>query len=163
MIHFPKRYADLVARYERAVKAAALHVLSNYHDAQDAAQEAFVIAYQRLGELREEAAFGGWLLAIAHHEALRLARRPRPAALSPALAAADRGGRIDDGAERLLAAVGRLPEQERVVVYLAYFGGHAAVEVAEMTGRPVGTVTKQLSRGRERLREALEESGHDER
>ena len=41
------------------------------------------------------------------------------------------------------------------MVYLAYFGGHAVAEVAEMTGRPVGTVTKQLSRGRERLRGTL--------
>jgi RNA polymerase sigma-70 factor, ECF subfamily len=153
-------YADLVARYERPVKAAALRVLGNYHDAQDAAQEAFVTAYRRLGELRDEAAFGAWLLVIARREALRLAQRPRPSALTPADAATESGDRIDEVSERLLAAMDRLPEAERLVVYLVYFGGQSVAEASQATGRPVGTVTKQLSRGRQRLREMIEETTH---
>ena len=63
----------------------------------------------------------------------------------------------DSGAEHeeLIVAVGRLPEQEQTVVVFHYLDGHPVKVVAEMTGRPVGTVTKQLSRGAARLRRIL--------
>jgi RNA polymerase sigma-70 factor (ECF subfamily) len=48
--------------------------------------------------------------------------------------------------------VARLPEHERLVVVLRYLNGHSVAEVAAALGRPVGTVTKQLSRAIERLK-----------
>jgi RNA polymerase sigma factor (sigma-70 family) len=56
----------------------------------------------------------------------------------------------------LLAAVMRLPERERQLLMLRHFGGHSVADIAEMLGRPVGTVTKQLSRSYGRLREQFE-------
>ena len=60
--------------------------------------------------------------------------------------------------QHLLAAVAGLPEHERVVVVLHYVEGHSAQTIAEMTGRPLGTVTKQLSRAVGRLRQSLSEA-----
>jgi len=57
----------------------------------------------------------------------------------------------------LLAAVMRLPERERQVVTLRYFDGHSVQAVAEITGRPLGTVTRQLSRAYARLWERLKD------
>ena len=54
--------------------------------------------------------------------------------------------------EHLLTLVGRLPDHERVLVGLRFFDGHSLAEVATITGRPLGTVTKQLSRAIARLR-----------
>lgn len=62
------------------------------------------------------------------------------------------GGDVRSDAEDLLEAVARLPDHERVVVGLRYFDGHAVNDIAAITGRPVGTVTKQLSRAIKRLR-----------
>jgi RNA polymerase sigma-70 factor (ECF subfamily) len=154
----PGAFSELVRRYERAVVVTAWGVLGDFHAAQDAGQEAFLIAYRNLDRLRATAAFSSWLLRIARLEALRIARRPTqvasdvdPAHLaqtadSPAWAEAYGGA---------VAAIGRLPEQERAVVVLRYLDGHSVGQIADMTGRPVGTVTKQLSRGVGRLRKWL--------
>ena len=56
-------------------------------------------------------------------------------------------------------AVAALPEHQRLVVALRYFDGHSVAEVAALAGRPVGTVTKQLSRALERLKLILREVG----
>jgi len=52
----------------------------------------------------------------------------------------------------------RLPKHERAVVMLRYFEGHSVKVIGTMTGRPVGTVTMQLSRARARLQKWLKES-----
>ena len=67
-------------------------------------------------------------------------------------------GRLDEHKHRLLAAVLRLPKGEKQVVMLRYFAGHSVKDVAEIVGRGIGTVTKQLSRARVRLRMILKES-----
>lgn len=151
-------YAELVQRYERAVHAAAMEILRNHHSAQDVAQEAFVTAYRKLGSLHEGAAFGGWVLRIARRLAVRATRqriRPVPIESSGDVPAQQRNGRLDETSEMLLKHVLRLPEQERVAVMLRYFSSRSVQEIAEATRRPVGTVTKQLSRAHERLREWL--------
>ena len=61
-------------------------------------------------------------------------------------------GAFSGNAEDLLAAVARLPEHERIVIVLRYVDGRSVAEVAAALGRPIGTVTKQLSRAIERLK-----------
>ena len=68
-------FAELVKRYERAVRAVAMNVLADSHAAEDVAQDCFVIAYQKLSELRKPEAFGYWLLKIARREASDLLHR----------------------------------------------------------------------------------------
>lgn len=69
-----------------------------------------------------------------------------------------RSGLLDEDKERLLAAVLELGESERQAVMLRYFGGHSVKEVADITGRSAGTITKQLSRAHRRLRVLLGEA-----
>jgi RNA polymerase sigma-70 factor (ECF subfamily) len=152
-------FAQLVRCYERAAIITAHSVLSDFHLAQDAAQEAFVIAYGRLGRLRDAASFGPWLLRIVRRRALRL-RRGRNAGHVVA-------GRIDCAAvekcdwmepyQAVVQQIARLPEHERIVIVMRHVDGLSVKEIAEATGRPVGTVTKQLSRAIRRLRDRLME------
>ena len=51
----------------------------------------------------------------------------------------------------------RLPEHERIVVVMRYVDGRSVKDIADATGRPVGTISKQLSRAIERLRGRLAE------
>ena len=151
-------FAKLLARHERTVRAAAMAILGDHHSAQDASQEAFVAAYRKLATLRDGSAFGPWVFKIARREALRIARRS-PATVSLD-SQADRpdprdDGRLDSASRRLLEAVMKLPAHERTVVTLRHFDGHSVAEIAEIAARPVGTVTKQLSRAYARLREGL--------
>lgn len=150
-----RAFGDLVRRYQTAACAAARAVLRDRHAAEDAAQEAFLAVFANLPDLRDPAAFGGWLMQIARQKALRIAGRVRTAAPVPdvATAAPDSDGR----GQALLAAVTGLPESEAQVVALHYFDGHPVAAVATILGRPLGTVTKQLSRAYARLRETLTE------
>lgn len=155
-------YAVLVARHEKAVWATAWRILRDKDAALDVAQEAFVHAFHHLQELRQAELFGVWLLRIARREAIRAARlssrhRAMPIdreseALCDELRAASS---IADDAADVLAAVSRLPEHERLVVSLHYLEGHSVATIGEVLGRPVGTVTKQLSRAIARLKGIL--------
>ena len=154
------RFADLVVRHERAVRAAAFAVLGDHDAALDAAQEAFFQAFRNLATLRDGAAFGGWVRSIARHQALsdvrrRVKVRSLDGVAEPAcepFVPAD-----EDLAKRLVDFVAQLPEHEQSVVTLYYFEGHDVRAISGIIGCPVGTVTTRLSRARERLRGWLKE------
>jgi RNA polymerase sigma-70 factor (ECF subfamily) len=161
-------FAALVARHERAVWATAWRVLRDDHAAADAGQEAFLQAFHRLADLRRPDRFGVWLLRIARRESIRMARRrardpSRPLdeadADPPSRRDRDPATGLSADAEELLAAVARLPEHERVVVALHYLDGRPVAEIAGALGRPVGTITKQLSRAILRLKAKIQTKG----
>ncbi len=151
-------FAELVRRYRRASILSAYAVLGDFHSSQDAAQEALVIAYRKLSDLREPASFGPWLLQTVRRRALRLQQQRKPQEV---------GNENMDQAipqnrdwmakyEEVLEQLARLPHNERVVTTMRYIDGHSAKEIAEITGRPVGTVTKQISRAIQKLRDWLQ-------
>ena len=143
-------FAALVQRYGPAVKAVAYGILRDHHLAEDAAQETFVSAHQQLARLRLRELFGRWLLAIARQRALACRRNLK---VQLPLEAADdvESPRAVD--HDLLDEVMALPEAERRFVMLHYFSGYSVSEIAQITDRPLGTVTKQMSRAYQRLRQ----------
>ena len=154
-----KAFAILVKRYERSVRAIGMCVLRDRHLAQDAAQDAFVKAYEKLGSLRKAHSFGSWLMKISHRCALDIVPQRCEGALPEGdFVEPEPVGLLDDEKERLLAAVMRLRESEKQVVMLRYFDGYSVKEVADIAGRSVGTVTKQLFRAHRRLRVLLREA-----
>ncbi len=147
-------YGRLVDRYRRSAHAACRAVLGDAHLAADATQEAFLAAYRALNTLRDPAAFGGWLTTIARNRATRVRRRlPRDSPLPPTVV--DHRTVDPPPDPDLLAAIAALPEHERLVLMLRYFERQDVAEIAAILGRPVGTVTKQLSRAHDRLRRTL--------
>jgi RNA polymerase sigma-70 factor (ECF subfamily) len=179
----------LVERESRGLMRSCYRVLGDLHDAEDAAQEAFVTAYRALGTWRGDGPFGAWLARIGVRIAVRKASRRRPVVwIDPSPVAADGSGASVDGTnvigERaLLAALGRagadpaqlavraeraasiraavanLEEPYREVVALRFFSELSLAEIADQAGRPLGTVKTHLHRGLQRLRRALEAQG----
>lgn len=154
-------FAELVRRYQRTACAVAASVLGDRHLAEDAAQEAFVVAFQHLADLNDHSAFPSWLIQISRRQALRLntkrmPEQPLEGHTEPVTPGND--ARLNEDALALLDRVMRLPEHERTVTMLHHFDGHSVQAVADMTGRPLGTVTKQLSRAYERLRRTIKEA-----
>jgi RNA polymerase sigma factor (sigma-70 family) len=152
-------FAVLVKRYERSVRAVALDVLGDYHYAADVSQEAFVRAYEQIAGLRKPKAFGPWLMTITRRCALdSLRRRPKEMRLETSSIRMIEGpnGQLDEDKQRLLAAVRKLPRSEKQVIMLRYLDDNSVKEVADIVGRSIGTVTKQLSRAHKRLRKILE-------
>jgi RNA polymerase sigma-70 factor (ECF subfamily) len=155
-------YAELVRRYEGAVRAVAFQRLGNLHAAEDIAQEAFIKAYTSLHSLRDGTAFGTWLLQITRRRAVDVLRKnkhtlPLDEEIPCRGPGPDHHVRLDEESAALLEAVMKLPEHEQNVVLLRYFDDQPVRQIAEITGRSVGTVTKQLTRAHTRLRTQLKE------
>jgi RNA polymerase sigma-70 factor (ECF subfamily) len=153
-------YAVLVRRYERLVRAMVLRKMSDRHQADDVVQETFLIAFQSLATLNDSARFGPWLLGIARNRTARSYRNSTRREIGiDDLDALPNGNRsqLSEESMDLLELIEKLPEHERVLVGLRHFEGHTAAEIAAITGRPVGTVTKQLSRAHARLAKWLKQ------
>ena len=153
-------YGDLVRRHERALVAAAAAVLGNLDSAQDAAQEAFLLAHRRLGTLRNSDVFGAWAVRIAQRVALRMrSRRDKAGPLcSDTAAAPSPDSRLDEDIRQVLRKVLQLPERQRQVVLLRYFSGFDLDAIAQITDQRQGAVRTQLSRAVTRLRQQLKDS-----
>jgi RNA polymerase sigma-70 factor (ECF subfamily) len=152
-------FGVLVGRYMRAAYAVSLSVTGHHDDAEDAAQEAFMVALARLDDCRTPDRFAGWLLTIVRNRARNLVRREvlRDTDVLPETAAAR--GRTPEKEtehaelqERLGAALRRLPEVQREIVLLHDLEGWRHREIAEHLGIPSGTVRSHLHFARRSLR-----------
>jgi RNA polymerase sigma-70 factor (ECF subfamily) len=171
-------FRRLVERESANLVRACHRILGNQAEAEDAAQEAFVTAFRSLASWRGDGPFGAWLTRIGVRIALRQASRrkvvqwrdpTRTDAPTEGLDAADRAAvsaapltdpamlalRAERATE-IRTAVATLPEPYREVVALRFFGEASLQEIADETGRPLGTVKTHLRRGLERLRGRLE-------
>ena len=156
-------FAELVSQfYEIAFRWA----FSRLHDAdlaQDAVQEAFVVAYQKLEQLQEPEAFAGWFKQIVLSQTYRLLRDTRPLTLavgiSQEMMASEPGPAAlienDEMKERVMTAVQALPEKEQVVTKLFYLNGYSQKEIARLLELPLTTVKKRLQYARQNLRGLL--------
>ena len=152
----------LLERHRAPLYASALGILGERAAAQDAVQDAHLVALQRLGDLRDPAAAAGWLHAILRNICLMRLRRPgRELAVHPPddpHTPSDAEEAIDRLAVRdwLWTALERLPDDQRVTIMLRYFGRHAAYEeIAATLGIPVGTVRSRLNQAKSRLADDL--------
>ena len=148
-------YGLLAGRYERLALLVAIGVLSDRHLAEDAVQEALVSAYRQLNALRDHSKFGAWLVKITRREAIRLGKKKQKTdVLSNNDEPVEEIGpdAALNGHEQAIRWINQLPAPERTVFSMFHLDGRAAREIAELTGRPIGTVTKQLSRAMQRLR-----------
>lgn len=153
-------FAELVTRHERAMTVAAWAILGDFHAAQDVTQESFVIAYKNLDQLREPSAFVSWMFIIVRREAARTASRAskeQPDLEIEQLTDATHPNSWPVEYEDVFKAINRLPDHEQLIVIFRYVDGRSVQEIADMTERPVGTVTKQLSRAIKRLQKWLVE------
>ena len=161
-------FALLLERHAERVYSLCYALLRHPQDAEDACQETFLRAYRALGRFDRRYGFAGWLLKIAaNHCRDRLRRRRRLPGLerlngrgeSIASPPADPARHRRDA---LLNAVRRaldlLPPVYREVFHLYHREGLSYAEMAEVLGRPVGTIKTQLHRARRRLCELVRRS-----
>ena len=150
----------LVDRHQRAVRAF-LRGLVTSADADDIAQEVFLAAWSRADRYRGEASVRSWLCSIAwrkakdsHRRVFR--RREREAMYTQGMAANESGAASADERLALEQAMMSLSMNERAVVLLCLAADFSHTEAAEALDMPLGTIKSHVSRGRERLRDALE-------
>jgi RNA polymerase sigma factor (sigma-70 family) len=157
-------FAVLVERHAPMVLATCRRLLGEVHDAEDAAQAAFLVLARKARTIRNGQAIGGWL----HSVAVRIASKAKVAAArrrkheQRGVEISDRRGAAPELSERydeLHQQVERLPDRLRLPIVLCYLEGLTHAEAARHLGWPVGTVESRLARGRERLKERLTARG----
>ena len=170
-------FGELVDRHRTAVFRAARAALGSHAEAEDAAQDAFVAAFQRLDSFRGEASFKTWMLAIAWRHAINRRRsltrwwtRTQPFDANretdaPPLEVAHPGPspeRLAAGrqVQRAIAdGIRALPPKLRDALLLAHTGELSYDEIAAMTKSPVGTVKWRVFEARKRIKTRLEALG----
>lgn len=155
-------FGQIVARFQDMAFGCAYALLGDMTRAEDAAQDAFVLAWQRLPQLRDPDAFPGWLKRIVISQCRRQTRRAFvptvPLESDLPLAGGPEPQVVVEAAERarrVRTAIGRLPEAERLVVALFYVNEHTRDEIAGFLGVSPVVVKKRLARARGRLKEGL--------
>jgi RNA polymerase sigma-70 factor, ECF subfamily len=166
-------FEDLVKRYDRNVFRIAQHITQNREDAEDVVQDAFLKAYQNLGQFQGQSKFYTWLVRIAVNEALMRLRRRRP----ERMVSLDEDVKTeDDSVPREVADWSPNPEQQysqaelkdiltrtiqglppsfRTVFVLRDVEGLSTEEAAEALDLSIPAVKSRLLRARLQLRERL--------
>jgi RNA polymerase sigma-70 factor (ECF subfamily) len=154
-------FGRLVYRYREGAVDVVYRMCGDSHLAEDAAQDAFVRAWDALPRYRHRGTFKAWLYRIALNCARDALRRRRPTADVDALPLRSHA----PGPERQLLrreraalvqkAVLRLPEASRAALVLREYQGLSYREIAEALDLPMGTVMSRLHYARLRLREML--------
>ena len=122
-------------------------------DADDLTQEVFLSAMQRLNDLRDTRAFGGWIATIARNAAVDHYRRSPATTELPATLGAPAAPAAE--AEEALRLIRELPEAYRETLILRLVEGMTGPEIAARTGLGAGSVRVNLHRGMKLLRERL--------
>jgi RNA polymerase sigma-70 factor (ECF subfamily) len=156
-------FAELVNEFYETAYGWAYSRLHDADLAQDAVQEAFVVAYQKLHQLQEPEAFAGWFKQIVLSQTYRLLRDRRPLThamnLSYDIMTLEPGPvalvENDELKTRVMTAVQALPEKEQVVTQLFYLNGYSQKEIARLLELPLTTVKKRLQYARRNLRGIL--------
>lgn len=166
-------FEELVGRYERKIFRLTQNITQNKEDAEDAMQEAFLKAYEHLGEFEGNSRFYTWLVRIAVNQALMKLRKRRPNVVSL-------DEEIETGEESVPRDVqdwGPSPEQRfeqtemsgilqsviadldppfRIVFQLRDIEELSTEETAEALGLSVPAVKSRLLRARLKLRQKLD-------
>ena len=175
----PAAFGVLVDRHRSAVYRAALAALGSHAEAEDAAQEAFLLAYRRLTGFRGDASFKTWLLTIAWHQAINRRRSMTRLLRQIVQPARDeeqestleqlpaRGVSPEDAAARgqlhraIRAAIRSLTPKLRDALLLAQSGDYSYAEIGAMLDVPVGTIKWRVSEARKLVKARLQERGYD--
>ena len=159
----PAALGLLLERHRAGMRAVAVSLLGWGPDAEDAVQDAMLVALRRIGDLRDPAAAGSWLQAVTRNGCRARLRRRR---LEGWVSDPDAVAAVADGPEQAVeehalrdwvwSALESLPEPLQVTVLLRYFTEARSYEqIAAACEVPVGTVRSRLHEARRRLTERL--------
>jgi len=152
-------FGELIDRHAPAVFRLVRASIRNDADAEDVAQEVFLASFRALPRLRDPGRFRAHLIAIAARKIVdwirRRARCPESALDHEPLAPEPTAG-PDRRLETVARVVGDLAPDARLVFALRHHEGMSCVQIAELLGRPEGTIYSRLSRIHAAIRRAVE-------
>jgi len=166
----PIAFEDLVLAYQDKIYNLCRYMLGNAHDAEDAAQDAFLKAYQALPKFRPEASLYTWLYRIATNTCIDYKRKP---VFESLFGSSEEGGRLihdraseDPSPERLYQSkqidralqegLGKLSPKLRAIIILKEIEELSYEEIADTLEISMGTVKSRIARAREELQKIMQ-------
>ncbi len=130
---------------------------STPEDAEDAAQEALIVLYRKIGTLRAAAALASWMFQIVRHECIRRSRLAlrAPPSPTPQASSTEETALARLEVERIVACIAALPSEQRTVFVLRDIQGLSGSATAQSLGLSRAAMKSRLHRGRETLRSQL--------
>ncbi len=154
-------YALLVDEHKSFAFSIALKVINNRVEAEEAAQDAFIKAFQYLKNFNRQARFSTWLYRITFNTAISYKRKHKPAFQStektiiPQAGLAEQELELHDKLQFVQKAMQTLNEADRIALQLFYLNEYSLDEVAAITAQNANTVKVRVHRARQRLAEEL--------
>jgi RNA polymerase sigma-70 factor (ECF subfamily) len=166
-------FYELIRPYEKRVFVISFTILRNEAEAQDAAQDAFLKAFKKLGQFRSESRFSTWLIRVAMNEARQRQRKNHPEIMRPIEDQENEDGTYTprdfadwreipsealerkEVREKLVAALGSLAQKYREVFVLRDVEHMSIDETAHVLGLSAAAVKTRLLRARLMLRDLL--------
>ena len=158
-------YGVLYERFQPHVCALAFAHVRDAHEAQELAQEVLVQAFVKIGQLREPAAFPGWLRQITTRMVVNRVSRGDTRAFLSAAVIENRAVWTAPPPEELIsreqtagvrAGMARLNPMDRETLRAFYFDGQSLETISQQAAVPIGTVKRRLHVARKRLQRELE-------
>jgi RNA polymerase sigma factor (sigma-70 family) len=153
---------SLLREIEQHVYRTAYYLLNHEQDALDAAQEALIRIYTKIGSYEEKAQFRTWVQRIVTNICIDKFRRKRPSVSIDEHELVFQSGDSVEGevfsayaSEEIREAIGQLPDHHRTVVVLRYLQDFSYNEIADSLGLPLNTVKSYLYRARQQLQVLL--------
>jgi RNA polymerase sigma factor (sigma-70 family) len=156
-------FEQLVRRYGSMVLGVCRRVLGDANDAEDAFQATFLVLVRRAPSITQPDLLGNWLYGVAYRVARKAraqrAKRAQQKAPTPAMSSPDPlvDAVLRELQEQLDEELERLPTKYRAPLVLCYLEGLSNREAAQRLGWPVGSISHRLARGREMLRQRLQD------
>ena len=157
-------FGELVEQFQSRVYGIVMQRLRNTAEADEVTQEVFLRAFRKLDQLKEPAAFAGWLCQIAARLSInRAVRRPPETSCEPGtfevMQEAPEDPSADllqvEDAEQLRSGLDRLGDLDRQTLMAFYFDGQSLKEMSVEFDSPIGTIKRRLHTARHRLRDVM--------
>jgi RNA polymerase sigma factor (sigma-70 family) len=158
---------ELYKLYSKAMLNVAFRIVGNIGDAEDILQEAFLDAFNKIGDFRQETTFGLWLKQMVVHRSINLLRKRKLELVEVEDGVIENiadDEEEDDGEVQYRVAVikdtmNELPENYRVILSLYLLEGYDHEEIGEILNIAENTSRTQLLRAKRKLCELIKRKG----
>jgi RNA polymerase sigma-70 factor (ECF subfamily) len=162
-----KNFDPLIDRYTQKIRRYIAHLIGNWQESEDVAQDVFFLAYKNIASFNRHMKFSAWLYRIAHNQSVNYIRKHYNhaktvefnEAIQNELAEHINFGEIIDKHLKnkdLKLALTNLSQKDQEMIYLAYHDEKKYDEIADILEMPVNSVGPTLNRVKKKLKVSLE-------
>ena len=158
-------FQQLYLDYHKRLARFLVRVTSCYDDLEEVINDALMVVWQRAGEFRGASRVSTWIFGIAYHRALKSMRRSKTRSHAIQFEIRDGEAVVDDATREaenrqlLDLALACLPDEQRLVLVLAYYRDFSCEQIAAIVDCPVNTVKSRMFHARRKLRSIISTAG----